>query len=102
MAELPPSTVTIEGPNGRLALDLLSGVGHCWIEGDEKRLALPPMAPEWDRQYDAFVEAIDRGVATEATIEDGLRTLEVTAACEESHRANAEVARRDSLSGKSN
>lgn len=102
LAELPPSTVTIEGPNGRLELDLLSGTGRCRIDRDEKRLALPPMAPEWDRQYDAFVEAIDRGVAAEATIEDGLRTLEVTAACEESHRVNAEITRRDAPSDKSN
>lgn len=100
LADVSPSTVTIEGPNGRLALDLLNGEGHCRIEGEEKRLALPPMAPEWDRQYDAFVAAIDRGIATEATIEDGLRALEVTAACEVSRRANAEVARSDSMSGK--
>jgi predicted dehydrogenase len=100
LPDLPPSTVTIEGPNGRLDLDLLSGAGEWQIGGDVKRLSLPPMAPEWDRQYDAFAAAIDRGVATEATIEDGLRTLEVTVACEESHRANAEIGWHESLPGK--
>lgn len=95
LAELPPSTATIEGPNGRLSLDLLSGLGRCEIAGDEKRLALPPMAPEWTRQYDAFVEAIDCGVAAEATIEDGLHALEVTVACEESCRTEAEIVRKD-------
>jgi len=97
LADLPPSTASIEGPHGRLVLDLRSGLGHCEIAGNEKRLALPPMAPEWDRQYDTFAEAIDRGVATEATIDDGFRALEVTVACEESRRTGTEIARCDFL-----
>ena len=62
--------MSIEGPGGRLELDPITGVGRWWIGAEQGRLALPPLAPEWDRQYDAFAEAIDRGAATTATLAD--------------------------------
>jgi predicted dehydrogenase len=92
LTELPPCEVAIEGPNGYLELDPSSGTGHCRIGGESATLALPPIAPEWDRQYDAFAEAIERGRAEVATVEDGLRALGVTSACELSALTGASVA----------
>ena len=91
LPELPPCAVEITGPDGHLALNPVTGRGTCRIGGREELLALPPMAPEWGRQYDAFAAAIDRGAAPEATVEDGLRALEVTKACEESARGGETV-----------
>jgi len=93
LPEIPPCAVTVEGPNGRLELNPVSGAGRWRINGEQGVLSLPPLAPEWDRQYNAFAEAIDRGYATEATIEDGLRALEVTISSEVSARTGAAVAR---------
>jgi predicted dehydrogenase len=95
LPEIPRSFVTIEGPNGRLDLDIVSGVGRRQIEGDSSMIMLSPMVPEWSRQYDAFARAIQRGKPEVATVEDGLRALEVTAACEEARRTGAEIARRE-------
>ncbi|MCA1686076.1 MAG: Gfo/Idh/MocA family oxidoreductase [Planctomycetia bacterium] len=82
----PPCRVAIEGPNGQLALDPTTGLGRWRIGAESGTLALSPLSPEWGRQYDAFSEAIRRGRAVVATVDDGLRALEVTAACEESAR----------------
>jgi len=90
---LPPCAVSIEGPGGRLELNPSTGIGGWRIGAERGTLALPPLAPEWDRQYDAFAEAIDRGVAATATLADGLRALEVTAAAEASARNGAAVER---------
>jgi predicted dehydrogenase len=93
LPEIPPSTVTVEGPNGRLELNTTRGAGSWKVAGDEGSLSLPPMAQEWDRQYEAFEKALGRGTAVESTVEDGLRALEITAACEISARTGAAVAR---------
>lgn len=82
LAELPPCSVTIEGPHGRLELDPVAGAGRWEVDGKQGVLALPPLAPEWDRQYEAFASAIARGRAEVSTIDDGLRALEATLAAE--------------------
>lgn len=102
LPELPPCVVEIEGPGGRLELDPIRGVGRWRIEGKSSLLDLPPLAPEWDRQYDAFAAALDRGRAEVATIADGLRALEVTAACELSARSGKPVLRGEFLAAAAN
>lgn len=95
LPELPPCGVSLLGPNGEAELNPVTGLGH-WRVGESLGvLNLPPLAPEWDCLYDAFARATDRGVAEEATIEDGMRALEVTAACETSARTASAVVRRD-------
>jgi predicted dehydrogenase len=91
LADLPHSTVTVAGPKGRLDFDCMTGVGHVEIGGAERGFALPPLAPQWRRQYQAFAEAIERGAATAATVYDGLRALEITAACELSAATSSTV-----------
>lgn len=86
LPDLPPCAIAIEGPNGYLELNPSTGVGLWQIAGEARSFALRPLAPEWDRQYDAFADAIDRGRAEVATVEDALYALEVTAACEASAR----------------
>lgn len=93
LEKLPPGSVAIEGPNGQLHFDLSTGAGRWQIAGREAVLSLPPLAPEWKRQYDAFASAIEVGAATVATVDDGLRALEITAACEASARFAAVVHR---------
>jgi hypothetical protein len=51
------------------------------------------LAPEWQRQYDAFARAIERGAADCATVEDALRALEITAACELSAQQGISISR---------
>jgi hypothetical protein len=51
------------------------------------------LAPEWQRQYDAFARAIERGAADRATVEDALRALEITAACELSAQQGNSISR---------
>jgi len=91
--ELPPSSIQIEGPLGSLQLDPTTGMGSVKVNGHFEPLKLRAIRPEWNRQYDAFAAAIARGTATEATIEDGLRALEITTACEASARTGTEVHR---------
>lgn len=82
LPELPLSTVTVSGPEGRLDFNCVTGQGHLERGGVEQPFALPPLAPHWERQYQTFADAIDRGHADLATVLDGVRALEVTAACE--------------------
>lgn len=91
LADPPPCSVMIEGPRGRLALNPVLGEGTWEIAGDRGVLSLPPLAPEWDRQYDVFAAAIRRGAAEFSTIDDGLRALEATLAAEASARSDAAV-----------
>lgn len=93
LPELPPSSVAIEGPRGRLKLHPVSGAGYWETESDRGVLSPPPLRPEWDRQYDAFAAAIAAGSARVSTIADGLRALEATLAAEESARTGRPVAR---------
>ena len=93
LPELPPCGVSLEGPGGSVDFNPTTGVGQWQVHGNRGAMTLAPMRPEWDRQYDAFAKAITDGVATVATIEDGLRALEVTTACEASARAGAVVHR---------
>jgi predicted dehydrogenase len=87
---LPPSTVTVVGPEGRLDFDCRTGRGHVDLGGVEQPFVAPPLGPSWDRQYEAFASAIRTGNVACATSLDGLRALEVTAACELSaHRGVA-------------
>ncbi|MCC6492537.1 MAG: Gfo/Idh/MocA family oxidoreductase [Pirellulales bacterium] len=95
LPELPPSTVTIVGPAGRLDFDCAAGRGHVELDGAEKSFAAPPLAPEWSSQYAAFAEAIARGHAASATVDDGLRALETTLACELSARTGSAIAPAD-------
>lgn len=92
LPELSPCSVTIEASGGCLELNLSTGAGHVRRGHDVERLALPPLAPEWERQYNAFARAIAGQESAGATVEDGLRALIVTAACEESARLGRAVA----------
>ena len=93
LPELPPCSITIEGPGGRVGFNPTTGVGQWQVNGDRGALTPGPMRPEWDRQYDAFAKAISESAATVATIMDGLRTLEITTACEAAARTGAVVQR---------
>jgi predicted dehydrogenase len=79
---LPPSTVTVVGPEGRLDFDCRSGLGHVDLGGFEQPFTVPPLGPSWELQYETFAKAIETGAVACATSLDGLRALEVTAACE--------------------
>lgn len=91
LPELPPSTVTVNGPEGRLDFNCVTGRGHLELGGGEQAFTLPPLAPHWERQYQTFADAIDRGFADLATVSDGVRALEVTAACELSAQSGLAV-----------
>jgi predicted dehydrogenase len=91
LPELPHSTVTIVGPEGRLDFNCVTGRGHLEVAGVEQSFTLPPLAPHWRRQYDTFANAVKHGRATTATVDDGLRALETTAACELSAKAGSTV-----------
>jgi predicted dehydrogenase len=91
LPELPPSTVTVNGSDGRLDFNCITGRGHLEQGGVEQLLTLAPLAPHWERQYQTFASAIDRGYAKLATVGDGVRALEVTAACELSAKTGLAV-----------
>jgi predicted dehydrogenase len=93
LPELPPSTISVEGPLGRIQFDCASGQGEYEVEAERRVLSLPPLAPEWQRQYDAFARAIERGAADCATVENALRALEITAACELSAQQGTSISR---------
>jgi predicted dehydrogenase len=93
LPELPRSTITLEGPAGRLHFDCVTGRVEYEVEAGEQTISLRPVAAEWNRQYDVFAKAIESGVATIATAQDALRALEVTAACELSARTGKTVTR---------
>jgi len=91
LPELPPSTVTLVGPEGRLDLNCVTGQGVFEVNGSETLFQTSPLAPEWVRQYRQFYDAIQCGRATSATVDDGMSALEITAACELSARTGAVV-----------
>ena len=91
LPEIAHSTVTLVGPEGRLDFNCTTGEGIVETAGVEEPFELPPLAPHWRRQYHAFAEAIERGRAIQATVYDGVRALEATAACELSARTGATV-----------
>lgn len=91
LPKLPPSTVTLVGPEGRLDLNCITGKGLVDVNGKETPFQAPPLAPEWGRQYRMFYEAIKRGRAECATVDDGMCALETTAACELSARTGVVV-----------
>jgi len=91
LPELPPSVIRMEGPLGQLQFNCATGQGSCRIGTETTVLALKPLAPEWKRQYDGFAEAIEQGRETFATLYDGLRALEVTAACEVSAQVGSAI-----------
>jgi myo-inositol 2-dehydrogenase / D-chiro-inositol 1-dehydrogenase len=93
LAELPPSTVAVQGPHGRLHFNLATGRGEMEAGGERRALDWKPISAEWRRQYDTFAEAIDAGRANCATVHDALRALEVTSACELSARLGREITR---------
>jgi predicted dehydrogenase len=93
LSELPHSTISIEGPAGRLHFDCVTGRGEYEIEDHEQIISLLPVAAEWNRQYDTFAKAIEQGYADFATVSDALRALEVTAACEQSASTGRIIAR---------
>ena len=95
LPDLPESTVTLIGPEGRLDFNCVTGRGIAETAGGEETFALPPLAPDWEQQYQAFADAIKRRCATQATVYDGLRALEMTSACELSARSATTVAPRD-------
>ncbi len=93
LSEPPYSRISISGPAGRLDFNCLSGQGTYAVDAEVRALTLPPLRQEWQRQYDAFARAIDDNRATVATVDDGLRALEVTAACELSVRVKSSITR---------
>jgi myo-inositol 2-dehydrogenase/D-chiro-inositol 1-dehydrogenase len=99
LPEIPHSTVTLIGAEGRVEFNCITGKGLVETAGVEQPFELPPLAPHWGRQYHAFAEAIERGRATYATVYDGIRALETTAACELSARTGATVRPEDLADG---
>jgi predicted dehydrogenase len=99
LPENPESTVTLIGPEGCVKFNCVSGKGLVKLAGVEHHFDLPPLAPHWGRQYHAFAEAIERGRVDDATVYDGLRALETTAACELSARSGASVTPDDLAKG---
>ncbi|MFO0791393.1 MAG: Gfo/Idh/MocA family oxidoreductase [Pirellulales bacterium] len=95
LPELPQSFVSIEGPAGSLYFNCVTGHGEYQLEAEQRRLAFPPTAPEWQRQYDTFATAIDRGHAEAATVNDALRALEITTAGELSVQQGMRITRAD-------
>jgi predicted dehydrogenase len=91
LPEIPHSTVTLFGSEGRLDFNCITGKGLLEIGSAEEPFYAPPLAPHWGRQYQAFADAIERGHATRATVDDGVRALETTAACELSARTGVTV-----------
>lgn len=93
LPELPHSTITIVGPAGQLHFDCVTGRGRYEVEEEQRVISLRPVAAEWNRQYDMFASAIERGSADSATVHDALRALEVTSACEHSARTGRLITR---------
>jgi myo-inositol 2-dehydrogenase/D-chiro-inositol 1-dehydrogenase len=93
LTELPPSTVAVRGPHGRLHFNFASGRGELEVASGRESLDWTPITAEWRRQYDTFADAIDRGYSVAATVHDALRALEVTAACELSALEDRNVTR---------
>ncbi len=90
LPDLPPSGAEIVGPRGRMALSY-AGSGVYYAAGKAETFSVPPYRQEWARQLDVFAEAMDRGRATTATVQDGLRALEASIACETSLREGRTV-----------
>lgn len=91
LPDLPPCELSIAGPNGTVQLRLFEGRGEWRRRGRVEKLRVEPMKQDWARQLDAFASAMDRGRPVGATVEDGLRVLEATQACEESARTGKTV-----------
>jgi myo-inositol 2-dehydrogenase / D-chiro-inositol 1-dehydrogenase len=91
LPELPHSTISIEGPAGRLHFNCATGSGLYETDDDSKSLTLTPLRAEWDRQYQAFAKAVDCGHVSHASVEDAMRALEVTHACEMSVRESKTI-----------
>ncbi|HYF52059.1 MAG TPA: Gfo/Idh/MocA family oxidoreductase [Planctomycetota bacterium] len=87
LPDLPPCELRIAGPRGRLRVDMRTGRGEISLMGACEPFEAPPLVQNWQRQLDVFASAIDAGKAQEATIEDGLRALRATVACETSARS---------------
>lgn len=77
------SEATIVGPGGFVQADF-GGAGQIALGAKTEALRIPSYRPEFARQLDAFAEAIERGKAVVATVEDGLRVMEAAHACERS------------------
>ena len=84
LPSLPPSTISVVGPNGYAQLDMNSGQGVYSHGGKIEKISAGPLLQNWRRQLNVFAQAIDEGEAKIATVEDGLRALTSTIACEES------------------
>jgi myo-inositol 2-dehydrogenase / D-chiro-inositol 1-dehydrogenase len=95
LPQLPESSIIVEGPAGRIQFNCLTGKGLYEVESERQQLSFRPTAPEWERQYDAFATAIDRGAAESATVNDALKALEVTTAGELSAHKGTRVTRAD-------
>jgi myo-inositol 2-dehydrogenase / D-chiro-inositol 1-dehydrogenase len=93
LPELPPSLISVEGPSGRIFFNCVTGQGEYESESDRHKLSFRRASPEWERQYDAFAAAIDRGYAISATVNDALRALEVTTAGELSAQRGCRITR---------
>ena len=99
LPELPQSTATLIGPEGRIEFNCVTGKGLLEVAGIEEPFECAPLAPHWGRQYQAFSRAIQNGRAECATVYDGLRALETTAACELSARVGSAVTPEDLAGG---
>jgi hypothetical protein len=86
LPQLPPSTISIAGPDGFFQLDMRSGRGEFNDRGHVETVQIDPFVQNWSGQLDVFATAIDHGKAQTATVDDGLRVLTATIGCEESHR----------------
>jgi myo-inositol 2-dehydrogenase / D-chiro-inositol 1-dehydrogenase len=91
LPEWRPSTVEIVGTEGRLDFNCTTGSGHIEVAGVEEHFTTTALAPDWQRQYDTFATAIERWTSLAATVDDGFRALQITAACELSAQLGSSI-----------
>jgi myo-inositol 2-dehydrogenase/D-chiro-inositol 1-dehydrogenase len=84
LREQVPCDLFVTGPRGSFAVDLRTGVGHRSVAAERSPLHLSPLSQDWREQLDIFADAIDGRGLQGASVQDGLRVLTATKACEES------------------
>ncbi|MBA3709199.1 MAG: gfo/Idh/MocA family oxidoreductase, partial [Planctomycetes bacterium] len=92
LPSMPPSSLRLSGPGGSLTCDLGSGAATLRLGTGHEEIDLGRPTQEWAAQLDVFAEAIDRGRAEIATVDDGMRALAASEACERSARTLTPVA----------
>jgi predicted dehydrogenase len=88
---LPGSRFRIAGPRGWMELDLRTACGR-WAEGGVVReFQTEPMAQAWQQQLDVFHDGCVTGTVKQSTVQDGLRALVASKACERARETGTVV-----------